>query len=141
MNCVTSTYDASGKLVGCTEQELTSLISLQMYTMFALGTGLYLYKTFTSENWVDIAVTIGWGCVSTFTHTKRVVTKYVLPVAKFGVQTTFVSQTDMAEWKQAIQPNTRLLFAETPTNPLTEVCDIRALADIAHAANAVLAFP
>jgi O-succinylhomoserine sulfhydrylase len=59
--------------------------------------------------------------------------------AKFGVQTTFVSQTDVAEWKQAIQPNTRLLFAETPTNPLTEVCDIRALADIAHAANAVLA--
>jgi O-succinylhomoserine sulfhydrylase len=59
--------------------------------------------------------------------------------AKFGVQTTFVSQTDVSEWKQAIQPNTRLLFAETPTNPLTEVCDIRALADIAHAANAVLA--
>jgi O-succinylhomoserine sulfhydrylase len=59
--------------------------------------------------------------------------------AKFGVQTTFVSQTDIAEWKHAIQPNTRLLFAETPTNPLTEVCDIRALADIAHAANAVLA--
>jgi O-succinylhomoserine sulfhydrylase len=59
--------------------------------------------------------------------------------AKFGVQTTFVSQTDVSEWRRAIQPNTRLLFAETPTNPLTEVCDIRALADIAHAANALLA--
>ncbi|MFM7802283.1 MAG: O-succinylhomoserine sulfhydrylase, partial [Limnohabitans sp.] len=59
--------------------------------------------------------------------------------AKFGVQTTFVSQTDIREWQQAIRPETRLLFAETPTNPLTEVCDIRALADIAHAANAVLA--
>jgi O-succinylhomoserine sulfhydrylase len=45
---------------------------------------------------------------------------------KFGVQTSFVSQTDTAQWAQAVQPNTRLLFAETPSNPLTEVCDIRA---------------
>ena len=58
--------------------------------------------------------------------------------AKFGVQTTFVSQTQVAEWKAAMQPNTRLLFAETPTNPLTEVCDIKALADIAHAGHALL---
>ena len=59
--------------------------------------------------------------------------------AKFGVTTSFVSQTDVNAWKQAIQPNTKLLFAETPTNPLTEVCDIRALADIAHNAGAILA--
>ena len=59
--------------------------------------------------------------------------------AKFGVTTSFVSQTDVNAWKQAIQPNTKLLFAETPTNPLTEVCDIRALADIAHKAGAILA--
>lgn len=58
---------------------------------------------------------------------------------KFGVQSTFVSQTDVAQWQAAIQPNTKLLFAETPTNPLTEVCDIRALADVAHAAGALLA--
>jgi len=58
--------------------------------------------------------------------------------AKFGVQTTFVSQTQVAEWQAAMQPNTRLLFAETPTNPLTEVCDIKALAQIAHAGNALL---
>ncbi len=58
---------------------------------------------------------------------------------KFGVQSTFVSQTDLAEWRAAIQPNTRLLFAETPSNPLTEVCDIRALAEIAHACGAWLA--
>ncbi len=51
---------------------------------------------------------------------------------KFGVQSSFVSQTDVAQWRAAIRPNTRLLFAETPTNPLTDVCDIRALADIAH---------
>jgi len=58
---------------------------------------------------------------------------------KFGVQTTFVSQTDLAEWKNALQPNTRLLFAETPTNPLTEVCDVAALAEIAHGHGALLA--
>ena len=59
--------------------------------------------------------------------------------AKFGVTTSFVSQTDANAWKQAMQPNTKLLFAETPTNPLTEVCDIRALADIANNAGAILA--
>ena len=58
---------------------------------------------------------------------------------KFGVQSTFVSQTDVAQWKAAMRPNTRLLFAETPTNPLTDVCDIRALADIAHDGGALLA--
>ncbi|HEX7890841.1 MAG TPA: O-succinylhomoserine sulfhydrylase [Ramlibacter sp.] len=58
---------------------------------------------------------------------------------KFGVESTFVSQTDLQEWKAAVRPNTRLLFAETPTNPLTEVCDIRALADLAHGAGAILA--
>jgi len=58
---------------------------------------------------------------------------------KFGVQTSFVSQTDVSEWRAALKPNTKLLFAETPSNPLTEVCDIRALADIAHGAGALLA--
>ena len=59
--------------------------------------------------------------------------------AKFGIETTFVSQTDVQAWRDALRPTTRLLFAETPTNPLTEVCDIRALADIAHNAGAHLA--
>jgi O-succinylhomoserine sulfhydrylase len=58
---------------------------------------------------------------------------------KFGVETTFVSQTDINEWRAAIKPNTKLLFAETPSNPLTEVCDISALAEIAHANGALLA--
>lgn len=60
-------------------------------------------------------------------------------LAKFGVRATFVPQTDAGAWQAAIEPTTRLLFAETPTNPLTEVCDIRALADIAHNAGALLA--
>lgn len=58
---------------------------------------------------------------------------------KFGVQSTFVSQTDVSAWQAAIQPNTKLLFAETPTNPLTEVCDIAALAAVARKAGAWLA--
>lgn len=58
---------------------------------------------------------------------------------RFGVESTFVSQSDLAQWRAAIQPNTKLLFAETPTNPLTEVCDIQALADMAHNAGAKLA--
>jgi O-succinylhomoserine sulfhydrylase len=59
--------------------------------------------------------------------------------ARFGVESTVVSQTDLAAWKAAIRPNTKILFAETPTNPLTEVCDIAALADMAHNAGALLA--
>jgi len=59
--------------------------------------------------------------------------------AKFGVETTFVSQTDVAQWRAALKPNTRLLFAETPTNPLTDICDIAALAEVAHSGGALLA--
>lgn len=59
--------------------------------------------------------------------------------ARFGVESTAVPQTDLAAWKAAVRPHTRLLFAETPTNPLTEVCDIAALADLAHDAGAWLA--
>ena len=59
-------------------------------------------------------------------------------LAKFGVESSFVSQTEVGEWKAAVRPNTKLLFAETPTNPLTHVCDIQALADIAHNAGALL---
>lgn len=60
--------------------------------------------------------------------------------ARFGVETSIVPQTDLAAWKAAIRPGvTRLLFAETPTNPLTELCDIAALADLAHNAGALLA--
>lgn len=59
--------------------------------------------------------------------------------SKFGISTTFVSQTDVQQWRDAVRPNTRLLFAETPTNPLTDICDIQALADLAHNAGAKLA--
>ena len=60
-------------------------------------------------------------------------------LGRFGVETTYVSPTDPAEWRAAVKPNTRLFFVESPSNPLTEVSDIRALSDIAHAAGAWLA--
>ncbi|MFA9420981.1 MAG: O-succinylhomoserine sulfhydrylase [Gammaproteobacteria bacterium] len=51
---------------------------------------------------------------------------------RFGIETSFVNLTDLDAWKAAIRPNTRLLFVETPSNPLTEIVDIAALADLAH---------
>ncbi len=58
---------------------------------------------------------------------------------KFGVETTWVAPAKVDEWRAAVRPNTRLLFCETPSNPLAEICDIAALADIAKRANALLA--
>jgi O-succinylhomoserine sulfhydrylase len=57
---------------------------------------------------------------------------------RWGLQVTFVSQTNLAEWQAASTPKTKLFFVETPSNPLTEVCDIAALANIAHKAGAHL---
>ena len=57
---------------------------------------------------------------------------------KFGIETTFVSQEDVGEWAKAIRPETRLLFLETPSNPLTAIADIRALADLAHTHDCLL---
>ncbi len=58
---------------------------------------------------------------------------------RFGVDTTWVAPTDLEAWRAAIRPNTRLLFCETPSNPLAEVCDIVALAALARKGNALLA--
>lgn len=60
-------------------------------------------------------------------------------LARFGVETTFVPLTDYAAWERAFRPHTKLLFLETPSNPLTEIADIRRLADMAHAHKALLA--
>ncbi len=73
---------------------------------------------------------------SVFGTTTILFSKYF---AKFGVTTTFVPLTDLAAWEAAIRPETRLLFLETPSNPLTEVADIRALAELAHARACLLA--
>jgi O-succinylhomoserine sulfhydrylase len=65
--------------------------------------------------------------------------KLLQDFGRFGIETSFVPQADASAWRQAMRPSTKLLFAETPSNPLTEVCDIAALAEIAHAKGALLA--
>lgn len=60
-------------------------------------------------------------------------------VAKFNVAVTFVDLTDLTAWQDAVRPETRLLFVESPSNPLAEVADIQALSDLAHANDALLA--
>lgn len=53
-------------------------------------------------------------------------------LAKFGIETSYAPLTDIAAWRAAIRPTTRILFLETPANPLTEVADIAQLAALAH---------
>ncbi len=59
-------------------------------------------------------------------------------LAKFGIETSYVSLTDYGAWEKAIRPNTKLLFLETPSNPLTEIADIARLAKLAHAKGCLL---
>jgi O-succinylhomoserine sulfhydrylase len=60
-------------------------------------------------------------------------------IKKFGVETTYVSATDVAEWQAAVCPNTKLFFLETPSNPLTEISDIATIAAVAKGCGALLA--
>ena len=60
-------------------------------------------------------------------------------LARFGIETTYVAPTRTDEWRAAVRGNTRLLFLETPSNPLTEISDIAALSEIAKKAKALLA--
>jgi O-succinylhomoserine sulfhydrylase len=60
-------------------------------------------------------------------------------LGKFGLEVTFVDGADPLAWQRAIRPNTRMLFLETPSNPLTDVADIAALAELARGAGAILA--
>src|SRR5690606_3126779 len=72
---------------------------------------------------------------SVFGTTTVVFSKYL---AKFGVQTSFVALSDNAAWEAAIQPNTKLLFLETPSNPMNEVADLAALSALAKARGVLL---
>jgi O-succinylhomoserine sulfhydrylase len=67
------------------------------------------------------------------------VTLYATILSRFGVETTFVSPTRIEDWQRAVRPKTRLLFVETPSNPLSEISDVAALAAVAKKAGAVLA--
>lgn len=66
---------------------------------------------------------------SVFGTTAVLFTKFM---AKFGVTTTFVNPLDLGQWAEALTPQTRLLFVETPSNPLCDVVDVAALAELAH---------
>jgi len=73
---------------------------------------------------------------SIFGSTTVLFNKYL---GRCGIETSYAPLADVHAWAAAIRPNTRLLFVETPSNPLTEMCDIRALADLAHAHGCLLA--
>lgn len=73
---------------------------------------------------------------SIFGSTVILFNKYL---ARFGITTSYVSQTDVSEWEKAVQQNTKLFFVETPSNPLIEVADIEAIAKVAHAHGCLLA--
>ena len=60
-------------------------------------------------------------------------------LSRFGIETSYVSPTKVDEWRKAVRKNTRLFFLETPSNPLTEISDIPALAEVAKKAGALLA--
>ena len=72
---------------------------------------------------------------SVFGTTTVLFQKYV---RKFGVEVSFVALSDPESWERAVQSNTRLFFAETPSNPITEIADIRVLSEIAHRNNSLL---
>ena len=73
---------------------------------------------------------------SVFGSTVSLFEKYI---SRAGITTTFVDPTELNAWKMAIQPNTRLFFMETPSNPLAELTDVEAVAEIAHANDILLA--
>ncbi|HEY4369757.1 MAG TPA: O-succinylhomoserine sulfhydrylase [Steroidobacteraceae bacterium] len=73
---------------------------------------------------------------SVFGSTIALINRYLV---KFGVEVTYVRPNDNDAWRKAIKSNTRLLFLETPSNPLSVIADIRAIADIAHERGVLLA--
>ena len=73
---------------------------------------------------------------SVFGSTIALINRYLV---KFGVEVTYVRPDDNDAWRRAIKPNTRLFFLETPSNPLSVIADIRAIADIAHERGVLLA--
>ena len=69
-----------------------------------------------------------------FGSTRVMLNSYIV---KFGVEVSYVSLTDLDAWQQALQPNTKMLFCETPSNPMSEVADLEALSAISKQAGAL----
>lgn len=59
-------------------------------------------------------------------------------LTRMGIETSYADLTDLESWEKAIRPNTKILFIETPSNPLTDLGDVRALADLAHSKGCLL---
>jgi O-succinylhomoserine sulfhydrylase len=59
-------------------------------------------------------------------------------ITKFGVEVSYVPLTDLSVWQDAVKPNTKMLFCETPSNPLSEIADLEGLSHIAKLANSLL---
>ena len=70
-----------------------------------------------------------------FGSTKMMIDNYI---TKFGVEVTYVALTDLSAWQNAVKSNTRMLFCETPSNPLSEVADLEALSKLAKKSQALL---
>lgn len=70
-----------------------------------------------------------------FGSTKVMMDKFI---AKFGVEISYVALTDLSAWQSAVKSNTRMLFCETPSNPLSEIADIEALSQLAKQSDALL---
>ena len=69
-----------------------------------------------------------------FGSTRVMMDKYI---TKFGVEVSYVPLTDLSAWKDAVKPNTKMLFCETPSNPLSEIADLEALGQIAKNSDAL----
>ncbi len=96
------------------------------YKGFAFGSGMAaIHAVFTLFNTGDHVLLTD----DVYGGTYRIFTKVL---ARLGIESTFVDTTDLEAIRQAIQPNTKAIYVETPTNPLLKVTDIRAVADVAH---------
>lgn len=96
------------------------------YKGFAFGSGMAaIHAVFTMFNTGDHILLTD----DVYGGTYRIFTKVL---ARLGIESTFVDTTDLKAIRQAIQPNTKAIYVETPTNPLLKVTDIRAVADVAH---------
>lgn len=99
------------------------------YKGFAFGSGMAaIHAVFTMFNTGDHILLTD----DVYGGTYRIFTKVL---ARLGIESTFVDTTDLEAIRQAIQPNTKAIYVETPTNPLLKVTDIRAVADVAHEHN------
>jgi len=127
------TYGRSGNpTVSSMEQRLAALEGMEACMATASGMAAVMLMCFSLLRAGDHVVI----SQSMFGSTLKLIGS---EFARFGVETSVVPQTDLDAWRAALRPNTRLLFAETPTNPLGEVCDMAALAELAHGVGALLA--